>query len=301
MTTVYAPNPFDDSFESATPRQGSTSSTNPFDDSTSPHPRTTNNINNSNSNVDGNSSNPFTDNESYTDDDMLLLDENEPAPSSAAANAEASWQYLRDLPYRRIPIYSNVQWQRLATPTNPNPSANNKNEINSQSNARISPSSMSSNKGNKNDRLSMLSFLQTGLAMFPPTALKHHPKILDPLEVRHLLSKTTVTHVKGCPQGGPLAVVTLPVVSGQEGFAQTELRILTTAGQAIAQFHLPPAGLEHRYHPADVLTVGFTARTTLVVVLHDSLCLTYNVRGEPLLPPFYILPHGEAVGTCYGL
>jgi hypothetical protein len=42
------------------------------------------------------------------------------------------------------------------------------------------------------------------------------------------------------------------------------------------------------------MTIGFTDRTILVVVLRDSLCLTYDLRGDPVLQPFLILPRGVA-------
>jgi hypothetical protein len=195
---------------------------------------------------------------------------------------EATWQYLGEVPYRRVPIYSHVQWKRLPTIGEPT-------------------------HGNANSS----SLFHHGLASFSPYATSkqpHHPKLLDSREFREYLKTSTGTHVKGCPHGGPLAVVTLPVAaaataipaaaaaasesgsSSSSRFARAELRILTNAGQPLAQFDLPPLSLEHRYNPSDVLTLGFTSRTTLIVVLRDSLCLTYNLRGEVLLPPFYIMP-----------
>lgn len=185
------------------------------------------------------------------------------------SSAEASWQYLGNLPYRRIPIYSNVQWKRFSS--------------SSKQNAGVGA-------GADEDT----ALWQHGLASFPPSALKHHPKLLEPREVRALLKTSTITHVKGCPHGGPLAVITLPVAAAaaerNRHFTRAELRILTNAGNPIAQLELPPPEHQHLYSPADILTLGFTSRTTLVIVLRDSLCLTYSMRGEVLLPPFYILP-----------
>jgi hypothetical protein len=230
-----AKNPFaGSSFEG---ESNSKLNTNPFDDNPS--------------NTDGASSNPFTSDDECTssvvEDDLI-------GNNSHEAPAEASWQYLGDLPYRRVPIYSNVQWQRL------------------ESSSKTDP------------------ILHHGLASFPSSAVKHHPRILDTREVRNLLKTTTTTQVKACPHGGPIAVVTLPVVGHAETFPRTELRISTNAGQPLAQVDVPPAGLEHKYSPADVLTLGFTSRTPLVLVMKDSLCLTYDLRGDVLLPPFHILP-----------
>lgn len=170
--------------------------------------------------------------------------------------AEASWQYLGDLPYRRVPIYSNVHWERM-------------------------------------DRPSQL--LHHGLSSFPAL---HHNQLLDSREVRNLLKTSCQTFVKGCPHGGPIACVTVPlVVTNASNFPKTELRILTNAGRPLAQIELPPPSYDNRYTAADILCIGFTVRTTLIVVFKDSLCFTYDLRGHPLLPPFYILPRGENVGS----
>jgi len=50
---------------------------------------------------------------------------------------------------------------------------------------------------------------------------------------------------------------------------------------------------ERRYGPADILEIGFTDRYILMIILRDSLCLTYDLSGQPILPPFAILPRGE--------
>lgn len=212
-------NPFEESFEE------SKVSTNPFDD-------------------DGTSSNPFTDD---SGPNHALDDED---PTAALAQAEASWQYLGDLPYRRVPIYSNVRWHQTED-----------------------------------------DLLRQGLASFPKSATSN----FNPREVRQLLSTTTTTMVAGCPNGGPIAAITLPLTAS--GFRHTELRILTNAGKPLVTLDFPPPSLERRYSCADVLQIGFTSRTALIVVLKDSLCLTYNLRGEPMIPPFYILPRGEGQGT----
>jgi len=50
--------------------------------------------------------------------------------------------------------------------------------------------------------------------------------------------------------------------------------------------------MHNRYTPGDILTIGFTSRCVLVVVLRDSLTLCYNLLGQLVLPPFYALTSG---------
>lgn len=126
-----------------------------------------------------------------------------------------------------------------------------------------------------------------GLASFPSGALHH--KFSNP---RTMLSKTTVTKCVGCPNGGPIAVITLPLTANA-AFTHTDLRILTVSGKLLAQMEFPPPYLDRRYAPADVLAIGFTSRCVLIVVLRDSLCLTFDLRGDPVLQPFHILESGS--------
>lgn len=205
------------------------------------------------------------DNNDKDDDD----DEDDPLMDGDAP-AEASWQYLGDLPYRRVPVYSNVRWNSSQQP--PPHSAGE--------------DSASFNKYNSN----MLNF---GLASVPAEAM-HHPDMLDPREVRALLHTTTVTKVAACPHGGPVAAITVPIVSTHDTnktFPIAQLRIMTNAGKPLATLPFPPQKYRHRnYAPSDVLTIGFTDRYILIVVLRDSLCFTYFLNGEPVLQPFTILP-----------
>jgi vacuolar protein sorting-associated protein 16 len=220
-------NPFDDSF------QESKVAMNPFDGD----------------NEDGASSNPFTEEESYTADVDELQED---------APAEASWQYLGDLPYRRVPIYSNVRWD--AAPTTTTNNENNSNDVHNY-----------------------------GLASFPAAALQMAQLQNKFSDRRILLSKTTVTKCVGCPNGGPVAVITLPLLTANTGFTHTELRILTVSGKSLAKLEFPPPYLDRRYFPTDVLAIGFTSRCVLIVILKDSLCLTFDLRGDPVLQPFHIL------------
>lgn len=142
--------------------------------------------------------------------------------------AEASWQYLGDIPYRRVSIYANVRW---------------------------------AHKQQQSE---------------------------DQLE-RHLSSLGT--KLVGCPNGGPIATITVPILQGDGStIKQSELRIQTNSGATIAVMDFPPSGLAKNYSAADVLAVGFTSRAILIVVLSDSLCFTYDCSLKQILEPFYILP-----------
>jgi vacuolar protein sorting-associated protein 16 len=194
---------------------------------------------------------------------------------SLNAAAEASWQYLGDLPYRKIPIYSSVRWNRTGL-------------VKSGSARQVSVGSKLKSDNDDED------FYSHGLAQFRLSAIKKN-EMLDRRELRTLLNTTTVTKVVGCPHGGPLAAVTLPLLKeAAGGFAKTEIRILTNAGEPLATIHFPPTSLDAAKYSLDsIITIGFTHRSTLVIVLKDSMCITYDLRGDPLLPPFFILSTAE--------
>jgi hypothetical protein len=224
--------------------------TNPFEDTTNNGGGVLSSSNPFNSDLDDAATTPDDD-----DEDDTFEDENMMTP--AGASVEASWQYLGDLPYRRVPVYANVRWGGEASSD----------------------------------------VLNYGLSAFPKAALQRHPEMLNPRELRELLNTSTITKVVGCHYGGPIAAVTLPIVGETSWFSQTEIRIMTNAGRPLAKIEFPLLGMERKYSPADIMEIGFTDRTALVIVLRDSLCLTYDLSGEPLLPPFHILPRGEGQGT----
>lgn len=174
---------------------------------------------------------------------------------------EASWQFLGDLPYRRVPIYSNVRWQR-----------------------RPKHQEASGDDDSLND----------GLAAFPSSYIRRSD-FIDSANARDMLANTTVTKVAGCPHGGPIAAMTLPILgaSSDATFATTDIRIMTNSGHSLANVECPPHGLSHIYTAADIMAMGFTDRTVLIVVMRDSLCLTYDLSGIPVLPPFHILPSSD--------
>jgi hypothetical protein len=49
--------------------------------------------------------------------------------------------------------------------------------------------------------------------------------------------------------------------------------------------------------PGDILTIGWTSRCILLVVLRDSLVLSYDMCGKPILPPFFALPDKKSTGA----
>ena len=221
--------------------------TNPFDDEGEDLTNASFRVNTSmNSN-----SNPF-DTDTSVELSVNPADEDEP---DTDLPVEASWQYLGDLPYRRIPIYSNIRW------------------------------------GQTDNEFGLASFP----ASFQQQQQQQRSDLMDARDAQELLMTSTITKVAGCPHGGPIATVTLPILGGAMKIC--ELRILTNAGTHLASIDLPPKHISRVYSAADVMSIGFTDRTMLVVLLRDSLCLTYDLHGDPVLPPFYILPRGEGKGT----
>jgi hypothetical protein len=138
-------------------------STNPFDDS---NVISTNPFNTSNSSFDddgmgGTRTTDGGDEDYMIDDDPNLL--------HADAPVEASWQYLGDLPYRRVPVYNNVLWGD-----------------------RSNTNGEDSDESKKGNNLDVLNY---GLSAFPKAALQRHPDLMNPRELRELLNTSTVTKV----------------------------------------------------------------------------------------------------------
>ncbi|KAG7346717.1 Vps16 vacuolar sorting complex protein [Nitzschia inconspicua] len=252
-------------------------SRNPFDDSVA-HGASTSRINTNPFNA---STGSFDDDgmgatatDTVGEEDYTVSDADELAPTDAPV--EASWQYLGDLPYRRVPIYNNVRWgaSNHATKDGDGAATNGASGTNA-----------------------MGDVLNYGLSAFPKAALQRHPDLMNPRELRDLLNSSTVTKVVGCQYGGPIAAVTLPIIGETSWFNRTEIRILTNSGRLVKSIDFPLPGMERKYTPSDIMEIGFTDRTALVIILKDSLCLTYDLTGEPLLPPFHILPRTEGHGT----
>lgn len=209
--------------------------------------------------------------ESYHDTTGMKSDENKEEDSPV----EASWQFLGDLPYRRVSIYESVAWGHSNSPD----------EIPSASKAKQKQ--------------------RPGLACLPSqTNIKSSH--LSPAEYTQFLASTTHTIIASCPNGGPIATITVPLTSStsiQSALNNTEIRIMSNSGQVLSKIDFPPSnGIKtkrqqrNQYSASDVLTIGFTSRCILVLILRDSLCLTYSLSGKPILPPFYIL-HDAAKGS----
>ena len=230
---------------------------------------------------------------------------------------EASWQFLGDLPYRRVTLYDHygenkgLSWGYTRSPEeagNQNNNSNNKNNNNITSNKNIHQRQ------------------RHGLACLPPqaqTSIKSSH--LSPAEYEKFLSSTTHTLIASCPNGGPIATITVPLGGGvgtgtsanvQSALNETQIRIMSNAGQILSTVDFPPpngimvqTNNKHghnkqptrrtNYTASDVLSIGFTSRCILMLVLRDSLCLTYSLSGKPIVPPFYILH--EAAKSSPGL
>jgi hypothetical protein len=292
-------NPFDD-----------VGGTNPFDDSMAAGASTSrmnaNPFNTSSSSFDDDGIGAATTGTAGEEDNYTVsADTNDDLPPPDAP-VEASWQYLGDLPYRRVPIYNNIRWGTSSDAAKGN-------------NGEVGSTEAAGDNQNKNALGEVSNY---GLSAFPMAALQRHPDLMNPRELRDLLNSSTVTkvwirlrfvpselhkladqvnrpfslQVVGCPYGGPIAAVTLPIIGETSWFTQTEIRILTNSGRILKSIDFPLPGMERKYSPSDILEIGFTDRTALIIILKDSLCLTYDLSGEQLLPPFHILPRVEGQG-----
>lgn len=203
---------------------------------------------------------------------------------------DTAWQDLGDLPYRRVTLASNIPWGRQRHNKAANRNSNTTNESDS-----------------KEERF--------GLSFYPKpyvdTLRAHQYTFSTTNDLSSLLATTTTTFCAGCPNGGPIACVTSPlVVTGgkatQAGFGhRTTIRILSNSGYVLSTIPFPPNDLSiansrsgkkrialHRT-PGDILSIGWTARCILIVVLRDSLTLCYDMSGRAVLPPFYALGERE--------
>lgn len=250
------------------------SGTNPFDDDSSSDDHESQSYCMS----DGND-----DSSSYNDDD----DNMEPngavkTPDDDKHNApvEATWQYLGDLPYRRVLLFDDIVWGQTV------PAAEDSGGKSNRSNSKL--------HGHEKSRM--------GLACLPPQAQTNiKSSHLSPSEYAQFLASTTHTIIASCPNGGPIATITVPLASSsaiQSALNTAQIRIMTNAGQILCTIDFPPMdGLKKakhqlqgkQYTASDVLAMGFTSRCILVLILRDSLCLTYSLSGKAILPPFHIL------------
>eukprot|EP00584_Thalassiosira_punctigera_P011394 CAMPEP_0172567060 /NCGR_PEP_ID=MMETSP1067-20121228/114430_1 /TAXON_ID=265564 ORGANISM="Thalassiosira punctigera, Strain Tpunct2005C2" /NCGR_SAMPLE_ID=MMETSP1067 /ASSEMBLY_ACC=CAM_ASM_000444 /LENGTH=1182 /DNA_ID=CAMNT_0013358321 /DNA_START=76 /DNA_END=3621 /DNA_ORIENTATION=- len=231
---------------------------------------------------------------------------------------ESSWQDLGDLPYRRVRLYSGVRWGRRRKEkgskfTTQQP-AHHGTAASQQAQADVEQDPSSGEE-------------QFGLSWYPKsyveTVRSHQDAVLgsvpgDRTELARLLSTTTTTLVAGCPNGGPVAAVTVPLSThgggggASSGFgSRSTIRIMNNAGVLLSSIAFPPRDLALPMNhpssnsrlplhvtPGDILTIGFTSRCVFIIVLRDSLTLCYDLLGSPVLPPFYSL--GNAKGGSPG-
>ena len=195
--------------------------------------------------------------------------------SSSTTPNEPSWQDLGDLPYRRVRMHDNITW--------------------GWKRGEISKTTQLSTNSTEE---------QIGLSWYPKTYVDtvraHQAAVIgngnsNPLDslrggagVARLLATTTTTFVAGCPNGGLIASVTVPLATGGAGFGPyTTIRIMNNAGAILSSIQFPPRDLalivqqqqnnsnnattrlSLNRTPGDILTIGFTSRCVLVVVLRS--------------------------------
>ena len=227
---------------------------------------------------------------------------------AGAGPAEASWQFLGDLPYRRVSLYD-VHSNTLAWGHTRSPAAGTEFSTSNSTNVSVIKSKKDKRQRDRH-----------GLACLPPQAQTNiKSSHLTPAEYEQFLASTTHTLIASCPNGGPIATITVPLSLStpvstthnnnntiQSALNETQIRIMTNAGQILSTIDFPPPnGIRipnstssnsnasskrtTHYTASDVLNIGFTSRCILILILRDSLCLTYSLSGKPILPPFHIL------------
>jgi len=201
---------------------------------------------------------------------------------------ESTWQYLGDLPYRRVLLYDGIIWGRSAASSAEDSSPGG-------SSHRANVVKLSAQSSGEKKRL--------GLACLPPQAQTNiKSSHLNPSEYAQFLASTTRTIIASCANGGPIATITMPLASSstiQSAMNTAQIRIMSNSGQILSTINVPPVdgwntqqlqqGQGKQYTASDVLAMGFTSRCILVLILRDSLCLTYSLSGKAILPPFHIL------------
>jgi len=297
------PNPAMSSYASPSKQPAMTSTTNPFDSEekdehvSSNNYNQNNNIHYDNDDYDDEQDSLFSSEEEYDEEDNYNLPPdtttqfnnmninsnniavnngitNDIAASSTVpeeSNIEASWQFLGDLPYRRIPLFDSVQWgtmpatdiENIRSDTNePTTSTNTNTFTNNSTNTKKAKSPLD-HYAPTNGRLTCIS--STTL-----TNLSHQfsssTSTLTQKDYVQLLSSTTKTLIASCPNGGPIATMTIPIIGGGMGmgmgmgmggmgnpmsisssaksihsaYQSTLVRVMTNSGELISQLHFPP-------------------------------------------------------------
>jgi len=239
---------------------------------------------------------------------IMINNHGNSSSSAELTPAENSWHFLGALPYRRIPLYQGIDWSGQPVV---NGLGRDKEEV-EQLKQRYHSTLIT---GVHSSTTSSSSSIVGSLAAYPPAYLS----AVDLLDVDTLayLETATTTLLAACPHGGPIAVVTIPKLpssASSQHFHSTFIRIMTNSGNLITLISFPPPSANRSNTistittttttegssssrptnyatttAADILSMGFTTRMVLIIVTRDSNCYTYNVQGEPLLPPFPIL------------
>mmetsp|Transcript_29975 Transcript_29975/g.63177 ORF Transcript_29975/g.63177 Transcript_29975/m.63177 type:complete len:426 (-) Transcript_29975:3-1280(-) len=253
------------------------------------------------------------------------------SPSSNATNGESSsWQDLGDLPYRRVRLYDDVRWGRLRRKKKKKKTRRNGNDNPNPAEDEEDEQQQQQQQPQSNEERFGLAFYPKS---YVDTVRSHQSAVLGPsggghgeASISRLLSTTTTTLVAGCPNSGPVTSVTVPLVNNissgsssssvESGFgSRATIRVMNNSGTILSAIDFPPRDLaltvhHHNHHhrpassagstrvsqhrsPGDILSIGFTSRCVLIIVLRDSLTLCYDLGGRPVLPPFFALPHNN--------
>ncbi len=256
----------------------------------------------------------------YDEDELNMSNENNNNNNQQSKQdqpVEASWQFLGDLPYRKITLYDNIQWGVKPSVDNENIRSNDEKRALSSKHIFTTGDGNDRNDGEEEEE-------EYGLACLPSakqrmlhfhTGNNNH---LNKAEYEQYIRSTTNTIITSCPNGGPIATVTIPLTtttSYSKSVTSASIRIMTNSGQLLSTIQFPPIpstptsntkrnwlmrqmsrkihGSSSLYTPSDIFTIGFTGRCILIIILRDSLCLTYTLSGIPVLDPFYIFKNHQ--------
>ncbi|KAL3808465.1 hypothetical protein ACHAXA_000878 [Cyclostephanos tholiformis] len=189
------------------------------------------------------------------------------AAAAANDNHESSWQDLGDLPYRRVVLYSNIEWGRGGGAK----SEMRGGDVATTTATTTTPPAMEQDASVDGGEE------RFGLSWFPRAYVDN---------VRaHQAAVLGKTMAGGRPNDGGIR-------GGGDGAGVARLlSTTTTTFQSSSSSSTTTTRLSLNRSPGDILTIGFTSRCVLVVVLRDSLTLCYDLMGNVVLPPFFALCH----------
>ena len=261
---------------------------------------------------------PYSSDDDYDDEGLVETDNeythNSNQEKKSSEQVESSWQFLGDLPYRKVTLYEHVRWGEK-------PNVDNENIRKKNGGGLEHPNDVFAQQQHNHQEK------QYGLACLPSRKTMSQQSNINNLstfEYEDYIRSTTKTLIASCPNGGPIATVTVPsttTTSLGKNVTSASIRTMTNSGQLISKIDFPPSSSPSTsssdvtnevstsrsakmrrkwfdkqrnknqnklYTPSDIFSIGFTGRCILVVILRDSLCLTYTLSGKPVLDPFYI-------------